>query len=58
MQQWRSQKFVLGGAVGQFCLKSLNNIEILYIKGSQGLGGANAPLHPPGYATAMQVPSS
>jgi len=22
-----------GGAVGQFCLKSLNNIEILYIKG-------------------------
>jgi len=31
--QWRSQKFGLGGAVGQFWLKSLINIEILDIKG-------------------------
>jgi len=31
--QWRSQKFGLGGADGQFWLKSRNNIEILYIKG-------------------------
>jgi len=27
--QWRSQKFGLGGAVGQFWLKILINIEIL-----------------------------
>jgi len=31
--QWRSQKFGLGGAVGQFWLKNLINIEILDIKG-------------------------
>jgi len=42
------------GAVRQFWLKSLIDIEILYIKGtplypvlsSLGLGDANAPLHP------------
>jgi len=33
LNQWRSQKFGLGGAVGQFWLKSLINIEILDIKG-------------------------
>ncbi len=32
MDQWRSQKFGLAGAVGQFWLKSLINIEILHIK--------------------------
>jgi len=32
-QQWRSKKFGLGGAVVQFWLKSLINIEIEYIKG-------------------------
>ncbi len=31
--QWRSQKFGLGGAVKQFWLESLINIENLYIKG-------------------------
>ncbi len=33
--QWRSHKFGLGGggAVGQFLLKNLDKIEILYIKG-------------------------
>ena len=30
--QWRSQKFGLGGAVGQFWLKSLINIEFLDTK--------------------------
>jgi hypothetical protein len=33
MAQWRSQKFGLGDAVGQFWLKKLINIEVLYIKG-------------------------
>jgi hypothetical protein len=31
--QWRSQKFGLGGAIEQLWLKSLINIVILFIKG-------------------------